>query len=91
MIHFKPSAFFRTLAFVDVMSPSHTAAPISGIVKSHGRADHARMLAHAAQRRMSAQDRRRSEERGYWKACAPAAVVKAAAIRSEPGFARLPG
>ena len=50
------------------------------------RADHARMLGHAATRRRAA----RGEDRGYWIACAPAALAKAAAIRTASGFARLP-
>jgi hypothetical protein len=44
------------------------------------------MLAHAAKRRLSA----RGEDAGYWKACAPAAIAKAAAIRADASFARLP-
>ncbi len=50
------------------------------------RADHARMLAHAAKRRRAAQ----GVDGDYWKACAPAAIAKAAAIRAEAGFSRLP-
>ena len=49
------------------------------------RADHARMLAHAAKRRRAAS----GDDGAYWKACAPAAVAKAAAIRTAR-FARLP-
>ena len=50
------------------------------------RADHARMLAHAAKRRQAAQ----GVDADYWKACAPAAIARASAIRSGAGFARLP-
>ena len=50
------------------------------------RSDHARMLAHAAKRRQAA----RGVDGDYWKACAPAAVAKAAAIRTAAGFSRLP-
>jgi hypothetical protein len=50
------------------------------------RGDHARMLAHAATRRRRAT----GEDRDYWKACAPSAVAKAAAIRGERGFPTLP-
>jgi len=57
-------------------------------VMALGRADHARMLAHAAKRRLAAQSR--SDDSGYWKACAPDALTKAIAIRREAGFARLP-
>jgi hypothetical protein len=50
------------------------------------RGDHARMLAHAAVRRRRAS----GQDRGYWKACAPAAIAKAAALREDRGFPRLP-
>ena len=50
------------------------------------RSDHARMLAHAARRRQAAQ----GVDGDYWKACAPAAIAKAAAIRTGAGFSRLP-
>ena len=50
------------------------------------RSDHARMLAHAAKRRRAAQ----GADGDYWKACAPAAIAKAAAIRTAGGFSRLP-
>jgi hypothetical protein len=59
-----------------------------------GRADHARMLAHAAKRRLAAQtvpnDRTPSDDRAYWKACAPTALQRATAIRREAGLAKLP-
>jgi hypothetical protein len=55
---------------------------------AQGRADHAKMLAHAATRRLAAQ--RPSEDRSYWKRCAPIAVERAIAIRREAGLARLP-
>lgn len=88
MIHFKPSAFFR------LRSPAqphpHPVLPSTGIARAYGRADHARMLAHAAARRLAAQDLARAGDADYWKACAPAALAKAARIRSEAGFARLP-
>jgi hypothetical protein len=50
------------------------------------RSDHARMLAHAAKRRLAAS----GPDGDYWKACAPAAVARAAAIRSRGGFVPLP-
>ena len=59
--------------------------PIVGSVVV-ARSDHARMLAHAAKRRLAAT----GPDGDYWKACAPAAIAKAAAIRSRSGFARLP-
>jgi hypothetical protein len=58
-----------------------------------GRADHARMLAHAATRRLAAQGRTspsQAEDRAYWKACAPVAVRRAIAIRQDAEFAKLP-
>ncbi len=77
MFHFKPSLFTRV---------SGPVARVEPITPGLGRADHARMLAHAAKRRLSA----RGEDAGYWKACAPAAIAKAAAIRADASFARLP-
>jgi len=53
-----------------------------------GRADHARMLAHAAKRRLAAQET--LADRAYWKACAPAALNMAIAIRCDAGLATLP-
>ena len=50
------------------------------------RSAHARMLAHAAKRRRAAL----GEDKAYWKACAPAAIAKAAAIRRSADFAPLP-
>jgi hypothetical protein len=46
------------------------------------------MLAHAAKRRLAAQSA--SEDMAYWKACAPAAVTSAIAIRRDAGLAKLP-
>ena len=80
MIHFKPNAFFRSRAVQPAPVLSQPAE------RQYGRADHARMLAHAAKRRMAAQ----GLDGDYWKACAPAAIAKAAAIRTERSFARLP-
>jgi hypothetical protein len=77
MFHFKPSLFSR------IPPPVERVTPIEPLL---GRADHARMLAHAAKRRLAAQ----GQDAQYWKACAPAAIAKAAAIRSHAGFARLP-
>ena len=77
MFHFKPSLFSK------VAAPVVHVAPIAA---GFGRADHARMLAHAAKRRLAAQ----GQDASYWKACAPAAIAKAAAIRAEAGFAHLP-
>ncbi len=44
------------------------------------------MLAHAAKRRQAAG----GADGDYWKACAPAAIAKAAAIRTGAGFPPLP-
>ena len=82
MIHFKPSSFIRSLTPVRVPPVS---VPVS---RGYSRADHARMMAHAARRRSAAAAP--GQDAGYWKACAPAAIAKAAAIRAEGGFARLP-
>jgi hypothetical protein len=54
---------------------------------SSSRAEHARMLEHAAVRRRRAAG---LDERDYWRACAPAALVRAARLRGEADFARLP-
>jgi hypothetical protein len=77
MFHFKPSRL------TPVPAPATRTMPVA---QNLGRADHARMLAHAAKRRLSAH----GEDAGYWKACAPAAIAKAVAIRTEATFARLP-
>lgn len=58
------------------------AAPGS---RSGARGDHARMLAHAAQRRLRA----KGEDRAYWLAGAPLALAEAASLRAA-GFSRLP-
>ena len=80
-------------------TPASTAAPfitpvgsLLGVTEAPrarvgaARSDHARMLAHAAKRRQAAQ----GFDGDYWKACAPAAIAKAAAIRAGAGFSRLP-
>jgi hypothetical protein len=64
------------------LAPANAAgAPLSR------RAEHARMLAHAAVRRRRASG---GDERDYWRACAPAAVARATRLREEASFARLP-
>jgi len=69
--------------------PPGVSAAQSGLpVMTRGRGDHAKMLAHAAKRRLAAQAP--SEDRAYWKACAPAAVTSAIAIRRDAGLAKLP-
>ena len=57
------------------------------------RAEHARFLAIAAARRRRALERAclsRHEDADYWKAIAPAALHRAAALRENPSFAPLP-
>lgn len=62
-----------------VAEPHHTGRS--------GRAEHARMLSHAAVRRRRAAG---ADDPDYWRACAPAAVARAARLRGEAGFACLP-
>lgn len=57
------------------------------------REEHARMLTVAAARRLRAAERaarHRTEDADYWKQVAPFAVARAAVLRAQPGFARLP-
>lgn len=57
------------------------------------RSQHARLLQTAAARRLRSAERvgcGRSEDADYWKQCAPMAVRKAAALRLQTGFSRLP-
>ena len=92
MIHFNPSAFLRIRNQAPVLAQTSVQSvfPSAGLIKAHSRADHARMLAHAAKRRLASQQPAGDHDADYWKACAPAAVAKAAAIRAEASFARLP-
>ena len=82
MLHWTP-ARASTVTPIAALTPSSMAG--RGCVGA-ARSDHARMLAHAATRRRAAC----GAEGDYWKACAPAAIAKAAAIRRGSGFARLP-
>jgi hypothetical protein len=69
--------------------PQHFfAAHVGSPVMAQGRADHAKMLAHAATRRLAALTR--PQDGDYWKTCAPIAVNRAIAIRREAGLAKLP-
>ena len=57
------------------------------------RGRHAQALAYAATRRraaVQAHGDQRGVDRAYWKAGVPAALRRAASIRGELGFARLP-
>jgi hypothetical protein len=69
--------------------------PDSGLLTQHGlpamsegRADHAKMLAYAAKRRLAVGGP--AADRAYWKACAPVALKRAIAIRRDAGLAKLP-
>jgi hypothetical protein len=83
MLHWTPA---RSASQVTPIASLVRSGPPCGGGIGASRADHARMLSHAATRRRAAV----GEDRAYWKACAPAAVARAAAIRGEGGFARLP-
>jgi hypothetical protein len=69
--------------------PQGVGVPPFGLPRmAQGRADHARLLAHAAKRRLAAQ--LQSPDRAYWKAGAPVALNKAIAIRLDAGLSKLP-
>lgn len=80
MLHWTPTL---PLGFAG-LSPA-PALPADPASMPASRADHARMLAHAAARRLRAA----GDDRAYWLKGAPAALAKAAALRTA-GFARLP-
>ena len=84
MLHWTPartatSSITPIGALLEGVAPSRPSA-------GAWRSDHARMLAHAAKRRQAAL----GADGDYWKACAPAAIAKAAAIRAGAGCSRLP-
>ena len=81
MLHWTPAL---PLAFAG----SRPAAVIPGDASTgaSSRAEHARMLAHAAARRLRAM----GEDRAYWLKGAPAALGRAMAIRTEGRLPRLP-
>ena len=84
MLHWTPA---RTAASSVTPIGAMLASPAPAFANpGAARSDHARMLAHAAKRRQAAC----GEDGAYWKACAPAAVAKAAAIRASLAFAPLP-
>ena len=83
MLHWTPGRFIP-VAPVAILAGRD--GPAQTFRNGDARSDHARMLTHAAARRRKAV----GDDRGYWLACAPAALAKAAAIRSGAGFARLP-
>jgi hypothetical protein len=79
---------FNIFSTNGAVPPGVLGAQVGLPTMAQGRADHARMLAHAAKRRLSAQSP--FEDSAYWKACAPAALSKAIRIRQEAGLAKLP-
>ena len=83
-----------TSFFTPIRSPLAAALPGDAIVIEPGaRASHAQALAYAARRRRAALEAREREngvDGAYWKAGVPAAIARAAALRSAPSFARLP-
>ena len=81
MLHWTPTRETFLLAPVAELMSARRQVGAVGATRS----DHARMLAHAAKRRLAAS----GEDGAYWKACAPAALAKASAIRAR-GLVRLP-
>jgi len=79
---------------VEPQGPDAVAVPGSpAIAPLTPRALHARLLQNAALRRMRGAERRRAnrpEDADYWLHAAPVAVLKAVALRTEGGLARLP-
>ena len=84
MLHWTPArtAAFSVTPIGTLLGASTPSRPSAGGARS----DHARMLAYAATRRHAAQGVAGAD----WKACAPAAIAKAAEIRAGAGFSRLP-
>lgn len=80
--------------FAPVRTGLATALPGDAYVAEPGaRGRHAQALSYAATRRraaVQAHGERRGVDRAYWTAGVPAALARAAGIRSEQGFARLP-
>jgi hypothetical protein len=68
--------------------------PGDPIDQATARSLHARLLNTAAARRLRAFDRAldgREEDALYWKGCAPAVIRRAAEVRCDRSFQRLPG
>ena len=86
--------FQSTLAsfFTSPRSPSRTALPGDAFVREPGpRERHAQALAYAGRRRRAAQAQGcGGPDLAYWKAGVPLALARAASIRAEPCFSRLP-
>lgn len=83
-----------TSFFTPERSPMTAALPGDAVIVEPGaRASHAQALAYAARRRraaLEARDRESGVDTAYWKAGVPAAIARAAALRAQPSFARLP-
>lgn len=83
MLHWSPPA---SVAFAGART-SGAAVPGEPRSFAPGRAQHALMLAYAAQRRRAASG---PTDARYWKAAAPVALDKARALRIADGFPALP-
>lgn len=89
MFHAVMSSFFtpaRTALATALPGDAYVGEPVA-------RGRHAQALAYAASRRraaVQAHGDQRGVDRAYWKAGVPAALARAAIIRNEFGFARLP-
>ena len=82
-----------TTFFTPTRAASQAALPGDPYLREPGaRERHARALAYAARRRRAAFTSRGQggPDVAYWKAGVPAALARAASIRAEPQFARLP-
>jgi len=82
------SCGFNIFSTNGVVPQGAASSPFGLPTMREGRADHARMLAHAAKRRLAAQSE--DPDRAYWKAGAPVALNRAIAIRRDAGLAKLP-
>ena len=83
MLHWFPSP---SVAFAGARA-SGAALPGEPRSFAPSRAQHALMLAYAAQRRRAAAG---TSDPRYWKAAAPVALDKARALRTASGFPELP-
>ena len=87
MLHSSLASFFTV-----PRAASRPALPGDQFVREPGpRERHAQALAYAARRRRAAQAQAcGGPDLAYWKAGVPVALARAAAIRAEPCFRRLP-
>jgi hypothetical protein len=88
MGHGSASGGFNIFSTNGVLPRVGEPSPSGSPKMVQGRGDHARLLAHAAKRRLAAQNP--SPDRAYWRAGAPVALQKAIAIRRDQGLAKLP-